>query len=328
MDSIDGGMPVGAAGVSGDGVDGIGASSTTSTVNSAAAMWASADAGISLTSVPSGAADAGGATGAVSAGAGGAGGAGDTYISTSTSSMVSTTDAGTSLTRWTSIHEHKTNGTQATIILTSPMSNLAKELHKTIIDEQCRLASQLHTFLLRDSPDLTQLNDAENKPVAEITTIPKSSTIWVLHSFGVGTNPIGRSYPITGKTLSLSGYGLSANPYQAMVLPKEVFYKTSIWVPNQDVFERKLINTQAFHLLKNANHHQKEITPKAITISSLLVHDSFNTDLEAIKIYRRIKTLDNLNKPATQELFTFLRGCMTSRIVNNTGNFIPYSVFM
>ena len=79
-----------------------------------------------------------------------------------------------------------------------------------------------------------------------IINIPKSSTIRVLHSFGVGTNPIGGSSPISGKILSIVGDGFSANPPQAMVLPREVFQKTSIRVPDQDAFEHKLNNTQSF----------------------------------------------------------------------------------
>ena len=65
-----------------------------------------------------------------------------------------------------------------------------------------------------------------------------------------------------------------------------------------------------------------------MTINSFLVYDGLNTDLDTITIYRRIKTLDNLDEPAIQALLTFLRGCMTSRLVNDTGTFIMYSVFM
>ena len=42
----------------------------------------------------------------------------------------------------------------------------------------------------------------------------------------------------------------------------------------------------------------------------------------------RINTLENLAKPAIQALLTFLRGCITSRLVKDTGTFIPSSVFM
>ena len=165
--------------------------------------------------------------------------------------MVGTTNTRTALTLGTASQDNKTDETQESISLPAPNSNLAKELHNTPTHNQLRLASQIHAFLLQDSPDLTQLDDAENKPIVEIINIPKSSTIRVLHSFGVGTNPIGGSSPISGKIISLVVDGSYANPPQAMVLLSEVFHKTSIWVPDQDAFEHKLKNTKAFPLLKN-----------------------------------------------------------------------------
>ena len=113
-----------------------------------------------------------------------------------------------------------------------------------------------------------------------------------------------------------------------MVLTKEVFHKTYIRVPDQDTFEWNLINTQAFPFFKNSNLHHKEIILKAIIISIFLVYDSFNSDLDDITIYKCVKILDNLNEPFIQALITFLRGCITSRLVNDTGTFIPSSVFM
>ena len=194
----------------------------TATVNATDAMGATADGDTALT------ANADGTTGVGNAGAGGAGIDGATGTSTAPTAMVATTTAGTALTTGTTIHTDKTDRTQAAINLPLPTANLAKELDKTPIHEQRRLAAQLHAFLLQDSPDLTQLNDAENKPVEGIINIRKSSTIRVLHSFGVGTNPIGGSSTIAGKIISLAGDGSSANPPQAMVFPKEVFHKTSI----------------------------------------------------------------------------------------------------
>ena len=42
----------------------------------------------------------------------------------------------------------------------------------------------------------------------------------------------------------------------------------------------------------------------------------------------RINTLPNLAEPAVQALLTFLRGCITSRLINYTGTFILSRVFM
>ena len=83
-----------------------------------------------------------------------------------------------------------------------------------------------------------------------IINTPKSITIRVLHSFGVGTNFIGGYYTISVKRISLAGNVSSAKPPQAMVLPRKVFHKTYIRVSNQDDFERKLINTQSLTLFK------------------------------------------------------------------------------
>ena len=63
-------------------------------------------------------------------------------------------------------------------------------------------------------------------------------------------------------------------------------------------------------------------------IIEFLVDDVVNANLAVITIYRRIKTLDNLKEPSTQALLNFLRGCMTNRLVNDTGTFIQSSVFM
>ena len=63
-------------------------------------------------------------------------------------------------------------------------------------------------------------------------------------------------------------------------------------------------------------------------ISAFLVYYGFDTDLDTITIYRPIKTLDNLSKPTVQTLLTFLRVCITRRLVNYKGTFIPSSVFM
>ena len=63
-------------------------------------------------------------------------------------------------------------------------------------------------------------------------------------------------------------------------------------------------------------------------ISSFLDYDGFDVNLDAITIYRRIKILPDLSKPAVQALHTFLRGCMASRMVNGTGTFILSRIFM
>ena len=130
-----------------------------------------------------------------------------------------------------------------------------------------------------------------------IINIPKSITIRALHSFGVGTNPIGWSYPIDDKILSLAVNGPSDNAPQDMVLPREVFHKTSIQVPNKDDFEHKLINTQSFPLFKNANLHHKEIIIKVVPINTFLFYGGFNADIDSVTIYRQISTLDSLNRP-------------------------------
>ena len=79
---------------------------------------------------------------------------------------------------------------------------------------------------------------------------------------------------------------------------------------------------------KNANLTHEGIIVKLTTASTFLVCDGFDIYLDVITIYRLIKTLDNLFEPAVQALLTFLRACMTSRLVNDTGTFIPPSVFM
>ena len=63
-------------------------------------------------------------------------------------------------------------------------------------------------------------------------------------------------------------------------------------------------------------------------ISAFLVYDSLDAYLNAITIYRCIKDIYNLSEPAIQALPTFLRGCMISRMVNDTGTFILYIFFM
>ena len=103
-----------------------------------------------------------------------------------------------------------------------------------------------------------------------------------------------------------------------MVVRREAFHKTSILVPDQYTLVHKLNNNQAFPLFKNANLTHEGIVIKIIPIITFLVYDGFDANLDSITIYRRIKTLDNLTEPSIQVLLTFLRGCMTSRLVNDT----------
>ena len=182
-----------ATGVAGAGAGRKAAVGAKSTSNSAAAMGTTADAGTALP------ADATGAAGSAGTGTdtvvkrNGTGSAGDpraTYTSTFTAAMVGTTNAGTARTMGTASQEEYPDETQAITSLTAPKENLAKELDKTPLYEQIRLEDDIHALHLQDSPNLTHLNDAENKPAVGIMNIPKSSTIRVLHSFGVGTNPI------------------------------------------------------------------------------------------------------------------------------------------
>ena len=205
----------------------------TARANSAATMGsvANADAGAALPADAAGAVGTGTATVVVSTRSGSTGATRATGRSTATSAMVVTTISGTSLTTGTKIQADKTDGTQVSISLPLPKANLAKYIHKTPTYDQRSLGAQLHTFLLQDSPDLTQSNNDENKPVMGIINIPKSSTIRVLHSFGFGTNLIKGSSTISGN-IYFTGDGLFDKPPHAMVLPREVFHKTSIRVPN------------------------------------------------------------------------------------------------
>ena len=98
--------------------------------------------------------------------------------------MFGTTNSGTAHTTGTASQEDP-DETQASIILPAPNANLDKDINKTPTHEKSRLAYHIHAFLLQDSPDLTQTNDAENKPVVGTINTPKSSTIRVLHYFGV-----------------------------------------------------------------------------------------------------------------------------------------------
>ena len=239
MASLDDGLRAGTAGVSGatgsaTGITVAGSgrktnAATTGTVNAAAAIFATADAG---TAFPADATGAAGAASTVtdtvvaSTRVGISGSPGAIGTSTDTATIVRTTNTGTARTTVTASEEGYPDKTQASISLPAPKANLAKDLDKTPLYKQRRLVALLHAFLLQYSLDLTKLNDAENKPVVEIINIPKSSTIQVLHSFGVRTNPIGGSYLIAGKIISLVGNGSSTNPPQAMVLPWEVFNKT------------------------------------------------------------------------------------------------------
>ena len=119
---------------------------------------------------------------------------GATGTSTATVAMVGTTTAGTARTTGKSRQEYP-DETQEIISLPALKANLYKELYKTPTYEQRRLAAQSHALLLQDSPVIIQLNDAENNLFVGIINIPKSSTIRVLHSFEVRTNPFRRIFP-------------------------------------------------------------------------------------------------------------------------------------
>ena len=200
-----------ATGVTGAGAGSTGAAGAIATSNAANAMGATFDDGAALLADNDGVAGAGTATVLASTGACSACAPGYTGTSTATAAMVGTTNSGTTRTTGTAIKEDP-DDTLASISLPTPKGKMTKELYKNPNHYQLRLASQLHTFLLQDSTNLTQLNDVEKKLVVGIINIPKSSTIRVLHSFGVGTNPIGGSFTIVINIISLVGDGSSANP--------------------------------------------------------------------------------------------------------------------
>ena len=228
-------------GIVGAGAGSTGAAGATAIENDAT------DDGAALPAYTTGTSGTGTAIFVASTGAGSAGAPGSTGTSTATAVMVGTTKAGTARTTGIAIQED-IDKTQVRISLPAPKANLAKELYNTPTHKQRCLPAQIHAFLLQESPNLTQLNDDEKQPVMGIINIPKSSTIRVLHSFGVRTNPIVGSPPIAGKILSLVGDVSSSNPPQSMLLPREVFHKTSIRVTNQDSFEQNFNNTQSFPL--------------------------------------------------------------------------------
>ena len=275
-----------AAGAASTGAGGTGTAGATDTANSAASMVSAATTGAAA------AAGATLATGAASATAtpGVTGATSTTCAIVVVANTVTPNAPGTVNTNAVSAADQET---QSNIILSSPTSTLDKDFHKTLLNEQLRLEAQLHTFLLQDSPDLEKLNDTDNNPVLGIINIPKSSTIRVIRFFGVVTNPIGVSSPISGKILSIASDGSSKNLPHIMVLQRGVFHKTSIWVPTQEAFDFKIINSQAFPIFKNTNVYNEDIILKAISIGVLLVYDGFNADLDSITIYKRVNTLDH-----------------------------------
>ena len=96
---------------------------------------------------------------------------------------------------------------------------------------------------------------------------------------------------------------------------------------------KMLLNTisttsSCFPFFFNSNLTHDVIIPNIMPISSFLVYYGFDVDLDAITIYRHIKTLPDFTKPAIQALLIFLSGCMTSRLVNDMETFIPSRIFM
>ena len=161
-----------ATGVAGSGAGSTGAACATAIANTEEAMGATANAGAELPTDATYAAGAGTATVIASTRADSTGAPESTDTSTSMDAMVGTTNSGTARTMVISSQEDP-DKTQASISLLVPNSNLSKYLYKTPTNEQLRLSAQLHSFLLQASPDLTQLNDAENKPVVGIINILK-----------------------------------------------------------------------------------------------------------------------------------------------------------
>ena len=188
MASLDDRLTAAADGTTGSAT---GVAAATATENSAATMGTAADAITTLPEDSFSATRTGTSTVSASTGAGIKGASRSTGRSKAMAAMAVTTNVGTALTTGTARQADKTDNTQASIILPSPKANIDKDIHKTPTNGQRRLSTQIHTLLLQDSPDITHINDSENKPVAGIINIPKSITIRALHSFGVGTNPIG-----------------------------------------------------------------------------------------------------------------------------------------
>ena len=181
MVSIDDGTTSGAAGVTGNatGVAGAGAgrtgaASAAATSNTAAVMGATANVGAALPEYATGAAcaaSAGTATVVASTRSGRTGNPRSTGTSTDMAAMFRMTNSGTARTTGTASQEDL-DKTRLSISLPARKANLAKCLEKTPTYNQCRLAAQIHAFLLQDSLNLTRLNDAGNKPVMGIINIP------------------------------------------------------------------------------------------------------------------------------------------------------------
>ena len=127
----------------------MGTAGTTSTSNAANTMGTTADAGAALPEDTTGATGAGTTTVVTRTGAGSAGAPGSIDKSIATAAMVGTTDAGTAPTTGTAIQANKTDENQASIILTAPNANLAKDIHKTPTHKKICIASHINAFLIQ-----------------------------------------------------------------------------------------------------------------------------------------------------------------------------------
>ena len=145
------------------GVKAGGGGGATSRANEGVPMGATADVNAAITENYDREAGANRATGVASSGAVGAGIIGATSKSTTTNAVVSMNAVCTTLSTGTAIHADKTDETQIVISLPSTMANLSKKLYNNSIHKQCHILAHIHIFLLQDSPNITQLNDALKK---------------------------------------------------------------------------------------------------------------------------------------------------------------------
>ena len=105
--------------------------------------------------------------------------------------------------------------------LPPPTANITKLLHSSIpLEEQCCLATQLHTFLSQPTTsELAKLKSPADIPTTCMTNLHKLGIIRIMHSQGSATEPIGSTSPISNNILMLTGDRIFGNPPEVLMLP-------------------------------------------------------------------------------------------------------------
>ncbi len=209
--------------------------------------------------------------------------------------------------------------------LPEAVGNVPKELEKIPKEEQTAKATNLLNFLKDPNSTLLEINADESTYVV-LVHIPNTSKVKICYGLGVGASGIGRTSPLDGKFLTLTGDGGGAAGTPTPFL----FSTTTRTVEKMGSMTEKQFTTAlstkgptySWPLMKTSQVTSSADIMKMAPIPAFLVYDGFDSQLDAADIYERLIFLKQNNiiqeeGDLFQHLKEFLLACLQSHTQAN-----------